>query len=56
MLPVQKIGSEDDLKLSFQRMIDQENEDRSRLADVIPAYKKQAASAANYIYKLRTRK
>ena len=54
VLPVQKIGSEDDLKLSFRRMIDQENEDRSRLADVIPAYKKQAASAANYIYNLRT--
>lgn len=49
VLPVQGLKSKDDLKLSFQKIIEQEQEQRNRLANVIPAYKKLAASAAEYI-------
>lgn len=49
VLPVQGIKGEDDLKFYFQRMLEQEYEEKNHLADVIPAYKELAASAANYI-------
>lgn len=49
VLPVQGLKSKDDLKLSFQKIIEQEQEQRNRLANVIPTYKKLAASAEEYI-------
>ncbi|MGN0357583.1 MAG: polysaccharide pyruvyl transferase family protein [Blautia sp.] len=49
VLPVQGLGSEDDLKLSFQRMLEKETEEKDKLVEVIPAYKKLAALAANYL-------
>ena len=49
VLPVQKLNSKDDLKVSFQRVLNQEQKLRNRLAEVIPDYKKLAASAVNYI-------
>lgn len=49
VLPVQGFKSKDDLKLSFQKIIEQEQEQRNRLANIIPTYKKLAASAEEYI-------
>lgn len=49
VLPVQELKTKDDLRLSFQRIIEQEQEQRNRLKKVIPGYKKLAASAADYI-------
>ena len=49
VLPVQGLGSEDDLKLSFQRMLEKETEEKDKLVEVIPDYKKLAALAANYL-------
>lgn len=49
VLPVQGLGSEDDLKLSFQRMLEKETEEKDKLVEVISAYKKLAALAANYL-------
>lgn len=49
VLPVQGLGSGDDLKRSFQRMLEKETEEKDKLVEVIPVYKKLAASAANYL-------
>lgn len=49
VLPVQGLKSKEDLKLSFQNIFEQEQEQRSRLVKVIPEYKKLAASASEYI-------
>lgn len=49
VLPVQGLKSKNDLKYSFRRMLENEKDQRNRLADVIPSYKKLAASAADYI-------
>lgn len=49
VLPVQGLGSVDDLKLSFQGMLEKETQEKSKLVEVIPVYKKLAASAANYL-------
>lgn len=49
VLPVQELNNKDDLNVSFQRILDQEQEQRNRLTEVIPNYKKLAASAAEYI-------
>ena len=49
VLPVQGLGSVDDLKLSFQGMLEKETQEKSKLVEVIPTYKKLAASAANYL-------
>lgn len=49
VLPVQGLKSKDDLKHSFQKIIEREQEQRNRLANVMPSYKKLAASAAEYI-------
>ena len=49
VLPVQKLNNKHELKASFQRILDQEQEQRNRLTEVIPSYKKLAASAADYI-------
>ena len=37
------------MKLSFQRMLEKETEEKDKLVEVIPAYKKLAALAANYL-------
>ena len=50
VLPVQKLGTGADLKIAFIKMLERENEDRRKLAEVIPDYKELAASAANYIF------
>src|SRR5699024_4780778 len=49
VLPVQELNNKDDLNVSFQRILDQEQEQRNRLMEVIPNYKKLAASAVDYI-------
>lgn len=49
VLPVQGLKSQNDLKYSFQRMMENEQDQKSRLLDVIPGYKKLAASATDYI-------
>lgn len=49
VLPVQGLKSQNDLKYSFQRMMENEQDQKNRLLDVIPGYKKLAASAADYI-------
>ena len=49
VLPVQGLKSKEDLKLSFQNIFEQEQEQRSRLVKIIPEYKKLAASASEYI-------
>lgn len=49
VLPVQELKSKDDLRLSFQRTLGQEREQKSRLTEVIPGYRKLAALAADYI-------
>lgn len=49
VLPVQELNNKDDLNVSFQRILDQEQEQRNRLTEVMSNYKKLAASAADYI-------
>lgn len=49
VLPVQRINSKDDLTTSFRRILEQEQEQRNRLADIIPVYKKLAASVTNHM-------
>ena len=49
VLPVQRINSKDDLTTSFRRILVQEQEQRNRLADIIPVYKKLAASVTNHM-------
>lgn len=49
VLPVQELNNKEDLKVCFQRILDQEQEQRNRLTEVIPGYMKLAASAADYI-------
>lgn len=49
VLPVQALKNKDDLKHSFQQILEKEQEQKNRLASVIPNYKKLAASAVNKI-------
>ena len=49
VLPVQALKSKEDLKFSFQQIVKKEQELRNRLEDVIPDYKKLAASAVSKI-------
>ena len=49
VLPVQGLKSQNDLKYSFQRMMENEQDQKNRLINVIPGYKELAASAADYI-------
>lgn len=49
VLPVQALKNKDDLKHSFQKILEKEQEQKNRLADVISDYKKLAASAVSKI-------
>lgn len=49
VLPVQALKSKENLKFSFQQIVKKEQELRNRLEDVIPDYKKLAASAVSKI-------
>ena len=49
VLPVQEIRNEDDLRLFFQKMLERETEEKNKLVEVVPDYKKLAASAVDYL-------
>ena len=49
VLPVQGLRSKDDLTISFQRILEQEQDQINKLTEIIPHYKKLAASAVDYI-------
>ena len=49
VLPVQALKKQDDLKCSFQHLLATEQEQKSRLSEIIPDYKKLAASALDKI-------
>lgn len=49
VLPVQGLRSKDDLTISFQRILEQEQDQINILTEIIPHYKKLATSAVEYI-------
>lgn len=56
VLPVQGLKSRQELKVSFQQLIKEEQRLKNRLEDVIPNYKKSAASAVGIINRYNSRR
>ncbi len=49
VLPVQGLKRKDDLKVAFQQILEKEQEQKNRLANIIPGYKKLAGVAVSKI-------
>lgn len=56
VLPVQGLKSRQELKVSFQQLIKEEQRLKKKLEDVIPNYKKSAASAVGIINRYNSRR